>query len=174
MRARILALVTMAMLVPASQAAAQPAGTVAKGSRVRLESASVTPHKLSGTVVELDETTLKLRTDSGSSVVVPRGAISKLDVMVSRGSNWKAGALIGAAVGFLTDSGSPSKCSGSLGCIGPDPNDAAAAGVVVLAGVGALIGSLIWKETWAPVESSPRFTVAATRKGGVVSLSFPF
>jgi hypothetical protein len=174
MRAKVLGLVILVTLVSVVPAAAQPAGIVASGSRVRLEASSIFPARLTAIVVAFDESSLKLRTDLGQLVVVPRHTISKLDVSVARQSNTKAGLLIGAAVGLVGGLSIDSSCTGSIACIDLDRRAVAAVGSVVFAGVGALIGSLTRKETWAPVVSSPRLSVVPTRKGGVVSLSFPF
>lgn len=175
MRARILGLVIVVMLVPASYAAAQPRGVVAAGSHVRLEAASVSPQRVTGIVVSFDETTLKLRVDSGPLVVVPRDAISRLDVRVAHRSNAKAGFLIGAVVGLFASQAGDSGCGRRGTCIVEPP--AAAVGVfggVLLGGVGALIGSLHGKEIWEPVAFGPSLNVAPKRKGGSISLSFRF
>ncbi len=171
MRARILRLVILVMLVPAARAAAQSPATIAKGSRVRVDAPSVLSRPVSGTVVAFDEATLKLRSDFDQLLVVNRNAISKLDVRVARKSNWKAGALIGALAGMFAGSTVDTDCGYAFFCNKVVP---IVGGGVLFAGIGAAIGALTHRETWAPVVSGARLSLAPTRKGGIVSLSIPF
>lgn len=171
----ILGVLIVVMLVPAADAAAQPGGVVARGSHVRVEAASVSPQRLTGIVVSFDETTLKLRVDPGSLVVVPRDAISRLDVRVAHGSNAKAGFLIGAVVGLFASQAGDSGCGRRGTCLGEPPAAAVSVfGGLLLGGVGALIGSLSGKEMWAPAAFSPSLNVAPRPKGGSISLTFRF
>lgn len=141
---------------------------VSSGARVRLTVASVSGHRLIGTLVRQDEISLDIAHD-GSVSSVPLKSIAKLEVSAGRKRRTMAGALCGAALGIgLAVFGS---------CTGDDCALFRSLAVVVLvpagAGIGALVGSAIRTERWQTVPTVPP-QVAAASPGAKLSFTLRF
>jgi hypothetical protein len=173
-------LVVLVTTLLSTQASAQSSESAGKGRRVRLVVPTVSPKPLIGTIVRSDETSVVLSQGlwQGASVelmVVPRNAITKMEVSSGRRSHAKAGALIGAAaLAFAVAVTPDSSCSGIV-CVDYPKELGVAVAAVLGAGLGALIGKAFTKsETWTPVPPGLQVSVTPKHKGGVVSLSFAF
>ena len=148
------------------------------GSRVRLTAPTVLQGKLQGAITAMDEKAVVLAADSGVPVVVPREAITSLDVSAGRKKNALKGTVIGAAAGAVlmlvaapvdpNNCGvdSPNVCSRGQGV-----------GIGAVGGAvwGVLIGSFIKTDRWmhAPT-GSWRVDVKPAPRGASVSMSLSF
>lgn len=183
MLVKVFGVVAFVMSLSAMQAFAQDAPGVSTGSRVRLEAAAVSRKPMTGTILKLDQTSITLSEHRLSApIVVPRDAITKMEVSTGRRSKAKAGALIGAAVSIgatalaLSGDEGGSACAQAFLCLDLPPREVfvAFAGVAG-ACVGALVGRLIGQDKWTPVQASGlRVSVAPKPKGGAIRLSFAF
>ena len=164
-------LFVLVIMVYPGDASAQSSESVRKGSRVRLMAAAVSQKPLIGTVVRADDTSVVL----SEGWVVPRSAITQMEVSAGRRSYAKAGALIGAAaLGFAAGLTPDSSCSGIV-CVDYPKEVGVAVAAALGAGLGALIGTAVTKsETWMVVPSRLKVSIAPKHKGGVVSLRFAF
>ena len=175
MCARILGVLVFVISISATQAFAQDAPGIAVGTRVRVEAATVSTKPVTGTIVRLDETSMTVLVNPASPPkVLPRDAITKMEVSVGRRSKAKLGALIGAVALAISAASEESSCSGIV-CVEPHKEAVVAFAGAVGAGLGALIGAGFRKDTWAQVESPGlRVSVSPNRNGGAISWSFSF
>ncbi len=130
------------------------AAQVEAGSRIRVTTMPSSPGRRIGTLVSLDQDTLRWsRWDTTSVIKVPIASVARLERSIGRRSNTGRGAMIGGLIGagfglFLgiaasTDDGWD---------VGVD-DMAAVTGIVGAGGlgVGAIIGSLSIRDRWEPV-----------------------
>lgn len=166
-------------------ASADSSGAPTGARRVRVTAPALTSKPLTGSLVALEETTLKLRREGSSEVVeIPRRDVTRFEVKTRRSRRGKAagiGALVGLGVGAALGYAAGDDCDApdapSFVCI---PRPASAGGVgLVGAALGALIGLAVGPgEKWEvrdpgrvhlTVSPSPR------RSGGVgLALSIGF
>lgn len=149
-----------ALLVAAPAALAQE--ELRPGDRVRIRVPDAPWGGIEGSLVALDEDSLRLLPAGGPIQVVPRDAITALEVRrpgsrrkgAWRGAKW--GFAIGATVGFVTCIGTPDQCRED-----PDAGrvkNAIGAGLFVGGGsalLGALTGALLPGSRWIRVSLEP-------------------
>jgi hypothetical protein len=162
------------------------ASEVAPGTRVRIrldrESARVRGERqLTGRLMEAGPERWVIASEQGRErIVVPSGAIERLDVSRGRGRRghaaWK-GLAIGAAVGAVAFGSLYATCDREQGfeCLGSGV--AFVYGTPLLGAVGAVTGAIVGEERWDAVEQPrrPRVTIAPTLGQGVgarLALSF--
>jgi hypothetical protein len=146
--------------------------------RVRVTSSAVPSGRAVGTLVGVDERTVTLRPSGKKEHVrLDKSAITHLEVSRRRGNRGKAiglGFLAGAVVGGAIGHADEQDCR---------PEDflcmrgvSTAAGVVIGAPVGALIGLAVSHgERWESTSSDGlHVAIAPTKGGGAVRLSFRF
>ena len=139
---RCLGLVVLITIHSTTPASAQPAESAGIGSRVRLEAATVSSKPLIGTIVRQDPTSVVIwhgpsAGPSPGQLVVPRDAITKMEVSSGRQSHAKTGALIGAFAGAIAGGIVTPECQGSGFCV-EIPKAAGAAAPRYKAGVVSL------------------------------------
>lgn len=151
----------------------EPPQDLIPGTRVRVTAPALAPKPLVGTIKKLSDDAIDLAVKGRDDVIsVPRASVIRLEV--SRGRNRGKGALIGGAalatVGIVW---------GAVGCHGSEfppwlcATILGVPGLVVGAGVGALVGS---GEHWNELPSDRfRVTLAPTPGRGVaLSMRFTF
>lgn len=158
---------------------------VAPGARVRIRlddaSARVRGERtLTGRLLETGPDRLVLASErEGQRIVVPRGAIERLDVSHGRGHRGRSalkGFGIGAGLGVVVFGIGAMTCDReSFDCFGPAVG--LMLGAPALGAAGAAVGAATGSERWEPVESArrPRLTVTPTLGKGVgarLALSF--
>ncbi len=136
------------------------AAQVEAGSRIRVTTMPSSPGRRIGTLVSLDQDTLRWsRWDTTSVIKVPIASVARLERSIGRRSNTGRGAMIGGLIGagfglfvgvaastddtgfFEVGVGEIAALTGIFGAGG--------------AGVGALIGSLSTRDRWVPVALTP-------------------
>ena len=180
-------LVALAVALASPSALAQPAGsagpTLGAGTRIRVTAAPPITAFIGAVVTQSADTLVFRRDADGSTVAVPVGQVSRLDMSGGTRTHKLRGATIGLLAGvgigaLLGLATGPDQCTGEC-LFGPQ----FAAAVVGTAGgvVGALVGTLIGArstEIWNPVPSAAgaaRIGIAPTPRGGVAltaSLAF--
>ena len=160
---RVLIATAAAIGLGASTAAADE-HAVSIGDRVRVSAPSVSPKRIEGTLVVVDSETLTIAS-GGASVGVPRSGIAKLEVTRGRKSHWVTGALIGAGwgvgVGVLFSNPPSSADHFSI------DTGALAAGVVMGATLGALIGAVLRTDRWTTVPGAATLRIGPVPGRGV-------
>jgi hypothetical protein len=174
----------LAALLLAREARPQETRTsslIVPGSKIRILAPTIVRGPLAGTVLQLDDESILISTDTGSALRVSRRALTQVEVGMGRRGNPKQGAFIGAAIGAVfgavvggsdTPEGpclydSTRICPATKGSAGKAVGLGAAMGVVG-AGWGALIGHLHKHDVWAPVPlDAMRVSVAPAPGRGV-------
>jgi hypothetical protein len=145
------------VLVPEVQSLA---AQVEAGSRVRVTTMPASPGRRIGTLVSLDQDTLRWsRWDTTSVIRVPIASVTRLERSTGRRSNTGRGAMIGGLIGagfglFLGIAAS----TDNSGWWEVGAGEVAAVTAIVGAGgagVGALVGSLSKRDRWEPVPLTP-------------------
>ena len=166
-------------------ASADPGGAPAGARRVRVTAPALAGKPLTGSLVALEETMLKLQREGSSEVVeIPRRDVTRFEVNTKRSRKGHAagiGALVGLGVGAVLGYAAGDDCDApdapSIVCI---EREASAGGVgLVSAGLGALIGVAVGPgEKWEVRDPGRvRLTVSPSppRSGGVgLALSIGF
>lgn len=170
-----------ALLAAAALDLAAQSSTLKPGARIRVAA----ERTYTGTLIGLDTTHLRLQPQGrADTVVVPTGAVTKLELSTGQKSAAGRGALIGALVGgglglLLGTAAASESCDPNKWCIDYG-GEAVAAGVVLLGGVGALtgafIGALSRTDRWEPVPpGGVELGATSGRRGGIgigVSVAF--
>jgi len=163
------ALLGFALMLPLAPAGAQ-SGALEPGTRVRVEAPRCVPYPVEGTIVSRRGDALRIERSRGNAVTVPIATLTRVEV--SRGRSRLAGALRGglwgAAAGLGVGVVSVVASNGCVGDCSDEPSDreyllaTPAAGALLGAGVGALIG----RERWERVPLPARATVGPGRARG--------
>lgn len=166
---------TVAVVLLAHVVAAEEAGTLGIGSRLRVQQATGKGNpRLAGRVVAHDADTLTLSLDGGATRVVPWGTVRRLEVSRGRRSAG-AGMLRGAGIGLATGvaaglavgalGADRSPCPPDAWCIRFTRTESAGIGAMVLGAGGTVVGGLTglaWPgERWTRV-GEPRLSLAPT------------
>jgi hypothetical protein len=101
MKRFLMVLVAALAALPLDAAAAGAAEAPVAGTRIRVTAPSLSGKRLVGTLVGLDETTLRLQREGKEPLVVPRASILKVEVSRRRSRN-ADGAGIGLLIGLGT------------------------------------------------------------------------
>ena len=168
--------VVLLLLLP-SLAGAQPP-RLAPGQQVRATAREFGLVRAPATIESINGDTLVLR--SGATRLVPLASVERLEVYAGRRSHWLLGGGIGLVVGagvtytVLRSGGSTALCNQSQNQDAMNSGEClalAAAGGVVGAGLGALVGAFIKSDRWEDV-SPDRFRLGlAPRPSGGLTLS---
>jgi hypothetical protein len=173
------------VMAQAAQAAAQDAGSLGPGVRVRLSVAS-SRDRLQGTVQALDQATLSVISDDHQLVKVPRDSITRLETGWGRRGNARRGlaigAVFGAGLGLLICAADESdwgldphrdygsSCHGGGEWVALPLVSGAAYG-----GIGALIGHFIKSDRWVEVPMERvRVSLGPSARGLGVAISLRF
>jgi hypothetical protein len=136
-----------------------------------------------GTISRLDATAVELQTAGNQPTLVPRDAITKVEISLGRRSRSRGaliGASLGATIGVIAVLATPEEpCQPNLfGC--PPFGITKGMGSVLIGGIGAasgaLIGSLIPPgERWKASAAGARLSIAPAGEHGVqATLSFRY
>jgi hypothetical protein len=155
-------------VLPSSETLAQPVSDLAVGARVRVVAGAVSPRRLTGTIVRLDAASLEVQTtDRVQPMLVPREAITKIQISLGPRSRWRGawiGALIGGAIAAVAAlaalAAREEPCEPQpdqwFGCASFGPSKGAVLAIVgaTAVGSGAAIGALLppgerWKNVAA-------------------------
>ena len=152
---RTLCTLAFALLVVAPEGQAQDsAAGLVSGRRIRIHQKGAKP--VVGELVSISAENIKLTTSPADTVLVPRSAVSKIDLYMGT----KSGAGHGALTGFLV--GAAGGALMGVAASGSDDDEfldfdagelAATTGVLfgaIGAGVGAIIGSGSRRDRWTP------------------------
>jgi hypothetical protein len=170
------ALIVPALLLPVqarSQQQADDVSPIMVGSRVRIQAPALGPGRITGTVIELDGESLLIGTRERTSRLIPRQAITRLDLSLGHDTCTWRGMLIGAGVGaalgaFIYYSGDPDSEDSWL-----DSFDTLMAATTVVAGpmFGAGIGALTKRDRWGEVPPEHVRVGLAAAPGGAGGLA---
>lgn len=152
------------------------------GDRVRLRVAT-SPGRIEGTVFRFARDTLVLAPRGvpalGDHLVFPLNSVQRVDLWRGRRSQWRVGAEIGSFAGFVT--ASAIFASRMSRCVGLECGKSAqwlpyaAAGSVVGAAAGGVVGLLVRHDVWERVATVQVRPLMALGGGGVgVRLSMRF
>jgi hypothetical protein len=150
MCSRFLASIASVLVALAVSAQAADDRPVTMGDRVRITAPSVLTKRVEGTLAAVDRETLSVfSTAEGKKVEVRRSQITKLELTRGKMSRWRTGALIGAAwgVGFGVVLSNPPSSAEHFDVNG----GAVAAGVLIGASPGGLIGAALHTDRWTSV-----------------------
>ncbi len=155
-RALVVLIALVPILAPRTAQAQQDVPRLEAGHRVRVYQSK---HTVTGTLLSADSATMQLLTSHADTAHLTRSSVTRIELSVGQKSQAGKGALIGGAVGFFGVglityflAGTPGLTSGdeslvyvAAGMVG---------GLVVGAGVGAIVGGLSptdrWKQTTWP------------------------
>jgi hypothetical protein len=176
-------------LAPAGAGAADEKPST-KPLRVRVTSAAVPSGRAVGTLVGVDDSSVTLSLSGKKEAVrLEKSAITQIEISRRRGNRGKAiglgllaGAVVGGAIGLAGEQDCAPQPSGGndftlFSSLCEDLNGTStAAGVIVGAPVGALIGlALSHGERWESTSSDGlRLAIAPMKGGAAVRLSFRF
>jgi hypothetical protein len=169
---------SLALAVPTAAAVAQEPPEVTPGTRVRISAPTVAKKHFVGTITAWDPENLTMTSDKGP-IVLPRGAVSRLELSrgrKSRGRKALLGAGIGAAAGALVGFAHGSDPPGSS-IVAFDAGTYALTFGALGAAAGALIGVAITPgERWEELPPTRfRVSVGPVRGHGLgVSLTMAF
>lgn len=173
------------VLVPllAAPVSAEPSASngrvIVAGDKVRLRAVGLDGKRLEAEVVNMDDTSLLLRSGKGREVRIPWDSIAPSSLEVANGRRGHAGngAVVGGLVMLL-----PAAYLGAMSDFQCDSSCGQGAPVFALtaligAGVGALFGAAVRTDRWQRVETPHRrlsFGIAPVPRGGQASLSVRF
>ncbi len=179
----VIFLVAALVVTPFADTAAQEPQAVKVGDKVRVSHDCATRcQEDRGTVDAIDADSIVLRTGQDQSrVAILLPSIARLRVVRGQKSRWVTGAVIGgvvlgaatagAVVAFCDPSGRSPNCSPTTGQF----VTATAAGAVVVAAIGAGLGSLSKSDRWEDVPLDQlRVSIVPHGRGFVLGISAAF